>query len=126
MLLFLEGRIIQNFQLLPKVLIELLQSRVSAFLKIVEESFLQDADCVFYRRFEFRFSYFCRKNYCMIMLCPFGIILIEFRLDPILIRNHGLLAVITYNNGRDASKGFQSVVLTSIHCISFVDSIPSA
>ena len=60
----------------------------------MEEAFLQNTDCIFYRTFELRLPDFRWKDDRAIMVCPVGIILVQFRLDPVLVDDNSLLAII--------------------------------
>ena len=71
----------------------------------MEKAFLKNPYCVFYRGFEFWLPDLRRKDHCVVVFRPLCIILIQFGLDPILICDHGLLAIIANNYGWNPAKG---------------------
>ena len=111
MFLLLERGVIQFIQFFPEILIELFEREIPAFLQIVKDSFFENADRVFYRGFETGLPNLRRKDHRMVMFRPFSVILIQFRLDPVLVRDHGLLAVIAYHDGRYTAKSLKRVVV---------------
>ena len=46
---------VQIFQFIPEIFVEIFQTEVGLFLKIMEESFLKDPDSVFYGTLELGF-----------------------------------------------------------------------
>ena len=95
MLLLLERLFVESFQLLPEILVELFQRKILALFKLMEQSFFKDAYSVFHGTFELRFADFCRKDDRAVMVSPVGIILIQFRFNPVLINDDSLFAIIT-------------------------------
>ena len=61
----------------------------------MEEALLENAYCVFYRTLEFRLTDLRRKNNSAIVVSPVSIILVQFRLDPVLINDNSLFTVVT-------------------------------
>ena len=45
------------------------------------------------------------------MLCPFSVIFIKLRLDPVFIDRHSLFTIIADDNGRNASKKTQCMIV---------------
>ena len=58
-----------------------------------------------------RFPNLCRKNGGAIMISPIGIVLVQFRFDPVLICDDCLLAVITYDQCRYATEIIKGMVI---------------
>lgn len=59
----------------------------------------------------FRFSNFCRKNNCVIILSPFSIVFVEIWIYPVSVGNNGLFAVVTYNNRRNSSEETKCMII---------------
>ena len=126
MLLLLKWSVIQLIQLLPEVFVELLKREIPAFFQIMEEPFLENADRVFHGRFETGFSDLEGKDHRVVVLGPFSIVLMQLRLDQSLFAITACLQLSHTTMAGTPPKAFSALLLTSIHCISFVDSIPSA
>ena len=94
MFFLLERLFVQRLQFLPEILVKLFQREILAFFKFVEESFFQNSNSVFYGAFELRLANLGWQNNGTIVISPVSIILIQLRLDPVLIDNNGLLTVI--------------------------------
>ncbi len=77
----------------------------------MKEPLFENADGIFHRRFETGFPDLGGKDHRVVVLRPFSVVLIQLRLDPVLVRDHGLFAVIAHNDGRNTAKGFQRVVI---------------
>ena len=77
----------------------------------MEEALLENAYCVFYRTLEFRLTDLRRKNNSAIVISPVSIILVQFRLDPVLINDNSLFTVVTDYLSRNSTKVIQCVIV---------------
>ena len=77
----------------------------------MEDAFLQNADGVFHGRLEFRFLDFREQDYGMVVLGPFGVVLVEFWLYPVFACDDCLLAVAADDDGWCATEGLQRIVV---------------
>ena len=92
-ILLFEVFMVKGVEFLPKVVIEPLQREVAHIFQVVEEPFFHNAYSVLDTAFVFGLLHLRGKDRCMIMIRPLGIILIQVRIDPVLIGKNGLLAV---------------------------------
>lgn len=102
---------VQLFKKTPQILIKLINTEILMLLHLMEKAFFEDAYSVFYRALEFWFADFRWQDDCLIMLSPFGVILIQLRSDPVLICDSGLLAIIADHKCRYSLKVIQSMVV---------------
>lgn len=99
------------FQEVPQIPVELFYAEILPLLHFVEETFLEDAHSILNRTLVFRFVDLYRQDDCLVVLSPFGIIIIQYRSDPVLICGNGLLTVVSDYQHRNSAKIIQNVVV---------------
>ena len=112
-LLILKRLLIKLVKLFPEILVQVIQAEVLPFFKDVEQPFLENLysslDMVLVSWvFDLR-----GEDSCPIVLCLFRIVFVDLRIDPVLVGDHCLLAVIRNNDCRDASEEIQSVIVNA-------------
>lgn len=95
----------------PEVPVKLLKAEIGHLFHVVEEPLLQYSDGVLNRALVFRFPHLGRQDDGVVVLSPFGVVLVQFRRDPVLVGNNGLFAVIADNQRRNTSKILQRAVV---------------
>ena len=77
----------------------------------MKESFFKDANRIFHGTFELWFSHLGRNNRSTVMFGPVCIIFIERWMNPVIIGNNSLFAVITNNDGWNSAVEFQRIIV---------------
>ena len=77
----------------------------------MEDALFKDADSILYGTLVFGLFHFGRKNHGVIVLRPLGVILVQFRGNPVPVGNHSLLAVIADNERRNAAEILKRMVV---------------
>ena len=121
--LLLERSVIQLLQFRPEILVELFQREILTGSQCMEYTAFQDAYSIFHVALHLGFAHFGRHDDRVIMLRPFSIILVQDGFNPILVRQHRLLAIVADDQGRNTAEITECVV---VYCDSRVDSMPSA
>lgn len=117
---------VELVQMLPEIPVELFQTEIVHFLHVMEESLFQNADGIFDGTLVLGFLYLGRKDNGVVVFCPLCIILVQLRVDPVLVGDDGLLAVVADHQSRNTPKYCKALLLTAIHCGSLVETMPSA
>lgn len=111
MRLLRERRVIEILQMQPEVAVELLQAEIVHLLHVMEEALFQNPDGVLNRALVLGLSHLCGQDDRVVVFGPLRIVLVQFRRDPVLVSDDGLLAVVADDKRRDTAKIQERIVV---------------
>lgn len=97
--------------MLPQVTVELFQTEIVHFFHIKEDALFQNAHGILHGTLVLGLLHLGRENDSVVMFGPFGVILIQLRIDPVLVGNDSLLAVVAHDQGRNTAEILQRIVV---------------
>lgn len=112
--------------MLPEIPVELFQTEIVHFHHVMEESLFQNADGIFDGTLVLGFLYLGRKDNGVVVFCPLCIILVQLRVDPVLLAMTACLQLSQTTRAGTPPKYCKALLLTAIHCGSLVETMPSA
>ena len=107
----LQVCVVQFVNQRPQIRIKAFEAEVTVFFQFVEQAFFEDANCVLYGAFIFWLPNLGRKDHGVIVFRPLGIVFVQFRLDPVPIRDDGLLTVIADDQWRNTLKETERMIV---------------
>ncbi len=102
--LFRKGSVVELVQFFPEVTVELVEAEVIHLLQVMEDTLLQNAHGIFNGTLVLGPFDLGWEDDSVVMFCPFCIILVQLRVDPVPVGNDSLLAVVTDHQSRNPPK----------------------
>ncbi len=113
MWLLRKRSVIELLQVPPEVTVELFQTEIVHLLHVVEEPLLQNTNGISHRTLLLGLLHLGGQDDGVVVLSPLGIVLVQFRRDPVPVGDDSLFAIVAYNQCRNAAEIAESVVINS-------------